>query len=144
MDEIKKEDEDEDDMVDEEDEDMSIKHELFPVFLKCLPPDQGCFFSTKTPLSWLICSTRKTLKALQKTHFWDVWRSASIHASSNFFRKYGFWSIIGRQFLRHARLSLWSRSPTGESPSNHAPKATFPEKSRTSVDDCAPPNVPRM
>ena len=42
----------------------------------------------------------KTLKPSKKSHFWDIWWSAIVHGSSTFFRKCGFWGIIGQQFLR--------------------------------------------
>ena len=108
-------------------------------FLLCcsiLRPDQGCFFSTKHHLKLANFLSSKDQKSSKKVSFCDIWLNAIIHESLKFFKKCGFFAIFGKRILRHARVSLWRRSPTGELPSNPAPKATFLEKNRTSVDDC--------
>ena len=102
------------------------------------------FFSTKKHLKLANLFDSKDQKSSKNVSFCDIWLNAIIHESLKFFKKCGFFAIFGKRILRYARVSLWRRSPTGELPSNPAPKATFLEKNRTSVDDCAPRNAPKI
>ena len=110
-------------------------------FFECRYFDSSFIFLGPFSLSNLILALIRT----QISRFGRKAAALSItHESLKFFKKCGFFAIFGKRILRYARVSLWRRSPTGELPSNPAPKATFLEKNRTFVDDCVPPNVPKM
>ena len=102
-------------------------------FFDKTPPKVGQFFKLERP------------EKFEKSHILrHLVERNHPRAGLKFFKKCGFFAIFGKQIPRCARPSLWRRSPTGELPSNPAPKATFLEKNRTSVDDCAPRNAPKI